>query len=83
MQPNFCDCGVYLLHFAQTFLSDPAKYHHLITVFTTTFVYGTISDILVVTREVYIQRNEAGHLERQEGRRHARRAVNTDSAIVN
>ncbi|KJA24049.1 hypothetical protein HYPSUDRAFT_39181 [Hypholoma sublateritium FD-334 SS-4] len=31
VQPNFCDCGVYLLHFAQTFLSDPAKYHRLIT----------------------------------------------------
>jgi len=31
VQPNFCDCGVYLLHFAQTFLTDPAKYYHLIT----------------------------------------------------
>jgi len=25
-QGNFCDCGIYLLHFAQTFLSD-AKYY--------------------------------------------------------
>lgn len=25
-QPNFCDCGLYLLHFATTFLSDPEKY---------------------------------------------------------
>ncbi|KAH9480523.1 Ubiquitin-like-specific protease 2 [Psilocybe cubensis] len=26
VQPNFCDCGVYLLHFAQTFMSNPVKY---------------------------------------------------------
>ncbi|KAF8630950.1 hypothetical protein AX17_005306 [Amanita inopinata Kibby_2008] len=25
-QPNYCDCGVYLLHFAQTFMTDPNKY---------------------------------------------------------
>jgi Ulp1 protease family, C-terminal catalytic domain len=22
-QPNFCDCGIYLLHFARTFMKDP------------------------------------------------------------
>ena len=22
-QPNFCDCGIYLLHFAKTFMKDP------------------------------------------------------------
>lgn len=26
VQPNFCDCGIYLLHFAQTFMSDPDNY---------------------------------------------------------
>ncbi|KAJ7140224.1 hypothetical protein C8R43DRAFT_836874, partial [Mycena crocata] len=25
-QPNFCDCGIYLLHLAQTFISDPSRY---------------------------------------------------------
>ena len=25
-QPNMVDCGLYLLHFAKTFLSDPEKY---------------------------------------------------------
>ncbi|KAF9481167.1 cysteine proteinase [Pholiota conissans] len=30
VQPNFCDCGVYLLHFAQTFLTDPKKYFSVI-----------------------------------------------------
>ncbi|KAF9497731.1 cysteine proteinase [Pleurotus eryngii] len=25
-QPNHCDCGVYLLHFAQTFMKDPGTY---------------------------------------------------------
>ena len=25
-QPNFCDCGVYLLHLAQTFMKDPQHY---------------------------------------------------------
>lgn len=24
-QPNFCDCGVYLVHFVETFLNDPEK----------------------------------------------------------
>ncbi|KAI0051112.1 hypothetical protein FA95DRAFT_1676228 [Auriscalpium vulgare] len=23
-QPNYCDCGIYLLHFAKTFMKDPA-----------------------------------------------------------
>jgi len=22
-QPNYCDCGIYLLHFAKTFMKDP------------------------------------------------------------
>lgn len=22
-QPNYCDCGIYLLHFARTFMKDP------------------------------------------------------------
>ncbi|KAF7365017.1 hypothetical protein MVEN_00372800 [Mycena venus] len=30
-QPNFCDCGIYLLHLAQTFISDPEHYFNLIT----------------------------------------------------
>ncbi|KAJ7132990.1 hypothetical protein C8R46DRAFT_1140271 [Mycena filopes] len=30
-QPNFCDCGIYLLHLAQTFISDPLRYFNLIT----------------------------------------------------
>jgi len=25
-QPNFCDCGLYLLHFVETFMSDPEGY---------------------------------------------------------
>lgn len=25
-QPNFCDCGVYLIHFVQTFMSYPDSY---------------------------------------------------------
>ncbi|KAJ7796193.1 hypothetical protein B0H14DRAFT_2916326 [Mycena olivaceomarginata] len=29
-QPNFCDCGIYLLHLAQTFMSDPDHYYKLI-----------------------------------------------------
>ncbi|KAG1792935.1 uncharacterized protein HD556DRAFT_1376770 [Suillus plorans] len=29
-QPNFADCGVYLLHFAKTFLSNPVHYFNLI-----------------------------------------------------
>ncbi|KAF7298896.1 ULP-PROTEASE domain-containing protein [Mycena indigotica] len=28
-QPNFCDCGLYLIHLAQTFFSDPDKYANL------------------------------------------------------
>ncbi|KAJ6471198.1 hypothetical protein DFH09DRAFT_1220447 [Mycena vulgaris] len=30
-QPNFCDCGIYLLHLAQTFISAPSHYYNLIT----------------------------------------------------
>ncbi|TRM64160.1 hypothetical protein BD626DRAFT_547865 [Schizophyllum amplum] len=26
VQPNFCDCGIYLIHFFRTFLSDPNFY---------------------------------------------------------
>ncbi|KAJ7195469.1 hypothetical protein GGX14DRAFT_474847 [Mycena pura] len=29
-QPNFCDCGIYLLHLAETFISDPLRYYNLI-----------------------------------------------------
>ncbi|KAJ6585193.1 hypothetical protein B0H19DRAFT_1368602 [Mycena capillaripes] len=29
-QPNFCDCGIYLLHLAETFISNPVFYHDLI-----------------------------------------------------
>ncbi|KZT44416.1 cysteine proteinase [Sistotremastrum suecicum HHB10207 ss-3] len=29
-QPNFWDCGVYLLHFAETFLSDPTHFKTII-----------------------------------------------------
>ena len=28
-QPNFCDCGVYLLHLAQTFMKDPQHYFQM------------------------------------------------------
>ncbi|KAF8908964.1 hypothetical protein CPB84DRAFT_1843311 [Gymnopilus junonius] len=27
VQPNFCDCGVYLLHFAETFMTQPKEYY--------------------------------------------------------
>ncbi|KAG6878500.1 hypothetical protein C0993_005429 [Termitomyces sp. T159_Od127] len=30
VQPNFYDCGLYLLHFAETFMSDPVKYARII-----------------------------------------------------
>ncbi|KAF8895469.1 hypothetical protein BD779DRAFT_1499711 [Infundibulicybe gibba] len=30
-QPNYCDCGLYLVHLAKTFMSDPAKYCEFIT----------------------------------------------------
>jgi Ulp1 family protease len=29
-QPNFCDCGIYLLHYAKTFCSNHALYSNLI-----------------------------------------------------
>lgn len=32
VQPNFCDCGLYLLHFAETFVNDPEKYCRIIAV---------------------------------------------------
>ncbi|KAF9046438.1 hypothetical protein BJ165DRAFT_1163354 [Panaeolus papilionaceus] len=32
IQPNFCDCGLYLLHFAKVFMNDPAGYFkHIVT----------------------------------------------------
>ncbi|TFK40643.1 hypothetical protein BDQ12DRAFT_462220 [Crucibulum laeve] len=30
VQPNFCDCGIYLLHLAQTFMTDPQGYFQTI-----------------------------------------------------
>jgi len=32
LQPNSYDCGIYLLHFVQTFMSDPIKYANIIIV---------------------------------------------------
>lgn len=32
VQPNMCDCGLYLLHFVETFVSNPEKYRHIILV---------------------------------------------------
>ncbi|KAH8104848.1 hypothetical protein BXZ70DRAFT_922722 [Cristinia sonorae] len=29
-QPNYCDCGVYVLHFVRKFMEDPAKFTRLI-----------------------------------------------------
>ncbi|THH27755.1 hypothetical protein EUX98_g6430 [Antrodiella citrinella] len=29
-QPNYCDCGVYVLHFARKFMEDPKKFTNLI-----------------------------------------------------
>ncbi|KAK7690319.1 hypothetical protein QCA50_006976 [Cerrena zonata] len=29
-QPNYCDCGIYVLHFVQRFMSDPEMYTRLI-----------------------------------------------------
>ncbi|KZT09310.1 cysteine proteinase [Laetiporus sulphureus 93-53] len=34
MQPNYWDCGIYVLHFVRMFLSDPDAYFQLITAFT-------------------------------------------------
>jgi hypothetical protein len=34
VQPNFCDCGVYLLHFVETFMSNPTQYYRFIVVRT-------------------------------------------------
>lgn len=31
-QPNFCDCGVYLLQYAETFMQNPNLYIQLILV---------------------------------------------------
>ncbi|EPQ51077.1 hypothetical protein GLOTRDRAFT_141216 [Gloeophyllum trabeum ATCC 11539] len=30
LQPNYCDCGLYLLHFAKTFMKDPSRISRLI-----------------------------------------------------
>ncbi|KAF9454782.1 cysteine proteinase [Macrolepiota fuliginosa MF-IS2] len=30
VQPNYCDCGLYILHFAVTFMSDPQRYCQII-----------------------------------------------------
>jgi len=29
-QPNYCDCGIYVLHFVQVFMTDPVRYMNLI-----------------------------------------------------
>ena len=31
-QDNYCDCGLYLLHFAKVFIEDPVKSFHTILV---------------------------------------------------
>lgn len=29
IQPNFCDCGIYLLHFVQTLMKDPERFNRI------------------------------------------------------
>ncbi|KAF7292794.1 ULP-PROTEASE domain-containing protein [Mycena indigotica] len=36
-QPNSCDCGLYLLHFVQTFFEDPDKYANIIRTRTSAY----------------------------------------------
>jgi Ulp1 family protease len=39
-QPNHCDCGIYLLHFAKTFMKDPHRYVRQICVSDPIFLHG-------------------------------------------
>ena len=45
-QPNDCDCGIYLIHFAQTFLSDPEKYANIILAWCTYSFHWACADAL-------------------------------------
>ena len=52
-QPNFCDCGLYLLHFATTFLSDPEKYMKItaVSVFLFENLHPWLTSICTVQKE--------------------------------
>ena len=45
-QPNFCDCGIYLLHFARTFMKDPKLSSDIIRV---CFADCTMWDLTQIT----------------------------------
>jgi hypothetical protein len=46
VQPNYCDCGLYVLHFAKTFMSDPQRYSQIIMVhFSALDMCGLLSHV--------------------------------------
>lgn len=44
-QPNFWDCGIYLLHLAQTFMTDPEGYRRMILVSLHSLILQLLTDI--------------------------------------
>ncbi|EIN12536.1 hypothetical protein PUNSTDRAFT_97302 [Punctularia strigosozonata HHB-11173 SS5] len=64
VQPNSCDCGVYLLHFAKTFMEDPERFAALIWAPKKSITYKDSSEhwqgeAVSTMREEYIAKIEA------------------------
>lgn len=60
MQPNYCDCGIYLLHFARTFAGNHEHYSSIIRV-----RLPSLSTILVLTCCLQTRLSSQSHPERQ------------------
>lgn len=58
-QPNFCDCGIYLLHLAQTFMSDPVHYRRMILVSLHSLILQHL--LMYVIRKASLSRIEKLH----------------------
>jgi len=62
-QGNFCDCGIYLLHFAQTFLSDAKNYANVILV---RFLSWLLFFMCLLSESFSDVDNQVSHSSREE-----------------
>ena len=61
-QPNFCDCGIYLLHLAQTFMSNPLHYRRMILVsFHSLFLQHLLMYVIRRRKKASLLPNERLH----------------------
>ncbi|KAF9021077.1 hypothetical protein BDZ89DRAFT_1201013 [Hymenopellis radicata] len=77
VQPNFCDCGLYLIHFVETFMSDP---DHYFDVSHAVCILASIFAKTVKLKLCLAQTSTGCEAERVEGAAHSEYARGSESA---